>query len=95
MLNRFSLLIGFRFYAKFILELRKVLLGVCMGENSAFVEFRFRLVKDLLDYIILKYSREQSRVSGYELTSWVNRDYGVLVSPERYIRSCTRLRGPN
>jgi len=29
----------------------------------------------------LKYLREQSRVSGYELTSWVNRDYGVLVSP--------------
>ena len=81
MLNRFSLLIGFRFYAKFILELGKVLLGVCMGENSAFVEFRFRLVKDLLDYIILKYSREQSRVSGYELTGWVNRDYGVPVSP--------------
>ena len=25
--------------------------------------------------------REQSRGSGYELTGWVNRDYGVLVSP--------------
>ena len=25
--------------------------------------------------------REQSRVPGYELTGWVNRDYGVLVSP--------------
>ena len=52
-----------------------------MGENPAFAEFRFKLIKDLLEYIILKYLREQSRVSGYELTSWVNRDYGVLVSP--------------
>ena len=52
-----------------------------MGENPAFAEFRFKLIKDLLEYIILKYLREQSRVSGYELTGWMNRDYGVLVSP--------------
>lgn len=43
--------------------------------------FRLELIKNLIDYIILKYLREHGKASGYELIGEVNRNYGVLLSP--------------
>lgn len=42
--------------------------------------FRLALIKKLIDYIILRYLKEQGKMSGYDLMSQINKDYGVLLS---------------
>ena len=52
-----------------------------MSEASRVLRaFRLGLVKRLTDYIILKYLKEQGKVSGYDLISQINQDYGILLS---------------
>ena len=52
-----------------------------MSEASHVLKvFRLGLVKKLIDYIILKYLKEQGKVSGYDLISQINNDYGILLS---------------
>lgn len=49
-------------------------------ESQAVRTFKRRLVKELLDYIILKYLRQQSKVAGYDLIRQINQDYEILLS---------------
>lgn len=52
-----------------------------MSETThAFKAFRLKLVKELLEYIILKYLKQQGKVAGYDLINQINEDYGVLLS---------------
>jgi len=52
-----------------------------MSEASRVLKvFRLGLIKKLIDYFILKYLKERGKVSGYELISQINQDYGVLLS---------------
>ena len=52
-----------------------------MSEASRVIKaFRHGLIKRLIDYIILRYLKEQGKLSGYDLISQINQDYGILLS---------------
>jgi len=50
-------------------------------EPSPVEEFRMRLVKELVDYIALKYLLERGKLSGYDLSRLINAEYDILLSP--------------
>jgi len=48
--------------------------------GKAFRSFRSRLIRHIVDILMLKYTKENGHLAGYDFINWMIEDYGILLS---------------